>query len=157
MGESSQEIREFYPDSFALLLFSHLKLNDIDKVDVLELAYILTDLFYVNEISFVLRDFKMRETIKHTPLLDIDTMLMSAYFLGYLEMGTQRILLGEDYIKENVIPNYSKDLNETFKYISKKYTERIKNDQESYNKDFIGNLLYNHNLRSRKRKNSDDV
>ena len=70
----------------------------------------------------------MRETVKHTTLLDIDTMLMSAYFLGYLEMGTQRILLGEDYIKENVIPNYSKDLNETFKYISKKYAERFKND-----------------------------
>lgn len=43
-------------------------------------------------------------------------------------METQRILLGEDYIKENVILNYSKDLNETFKYISKKYVERIKND-----------------------------
>lgn len=137
---------EFPSSDFALLLFSHLKLIGIDKVDVLQLAKSLTDLYYVNETSLVLSGLMLRETVSHEQILDIDTIMMNAYLFRYVDESNQEILLTDEYITQSVLPKYSRVINDTFKYIASKYHNDIKeiNNNKISKRSFIGDLFYRH-------------
>ena len=151
--EQNEYITNKFPSSdFALLLFSHLKLNEIEKVDIMLLADVLTDLYYVNDTNYVLEGFNLRETKTHGVIVDIDPMLMDAYFLGYVRMSDREILLNEDYIKEEVIPHYDRFINDAFKYIAKKYVELVKDKTKISNRIYVGDLFYKCNFSRRKTK-----
>ena len=133
-------------DKYALLLFSHLKLNGILKVDVLELAHTLTN------SKTILYDFDLRETIEGPFMLDIDSMLMSAYLQGYISYGKREILLEDDYIKTNVLPKFPKETNDVFKHIAEVYMEKMKDRDELSDRDFVGDLFVNYNINGRRKK-----
>lgn len=136
-------------DKYALFLFSYLKLNDVEIVDIVELAHTIT------QFGSNLYPFDLRETQRGELLADIDTMLMSAYIQGYLDMNTRKILLEEEYVKSKVVPEISKELGDIFKHISAKYVERMKVIDNLSTRSFIGDTFVNHNLKGRGRKNSD--
>lgn len=148
----------FPSDCFAELLFSHLKLNNIDIVDLEELDYILSDYYYLDEYNYYFRSFEMRETKEgashRRELLDIETLLMNAYLLGYLDQSTKKILLDKEYIESCVIPKYTKDTNEIFRNVSKKYAEHMKEQPQkaASPRNFLFDLLKKHPSFTRFRK-----
>ena len=156
-------VNSYFPsDEFALLLFSHLKLLNIDTVDIEELNYVLTDLYNLDEYSYFLKGYVLRKTdtkkASRRELIEIDTLLMNAYLLGYLDQKDKKILLSKEYIEEFVVPKYGKEVNEIIKRISKRYIECIKMDymKKPSNKNFLYDLLERYPSFSRNRKKKDD-
>lgn len=133
-------------DKFSLLLFSHLKLSGVDVVDVVEVARIIT------QYGSNLYNFELREMINGSYMLDIDSLLMSAYLQGHLDCNTRKILLNDEYIKEIVIPSFSKEVNDFFKYIVDRYNDKMKTIDRMSTRNFVGDLFVNHNLKGRRKK-----
>lgn len=123
----------------AILLFSYLKLANIEQVDVLLLAQTISKIDNFS-CKFILREMK-----DGSEILDIDSMLMSSYIHGYLEQGTRKILLKPEYIRNNVICQFDESTNDFYEFVANKYVNSITNETE-YDGDFIGNLLYNYNI-----------
>lgn len=77
-------------------------------MDIVELAHTIT------QFGSNLYPFDLRETQRDELLADMDTMLMSAYIQGYLDINTRKILLEEEYLKSKVLPEISKELCDIF-------------------------------------------
>lgn len=151
----------FPSDSFTELLFSHLKLNNVEIVDLEELDYVLSDFYYLDEYKYYFRGFQMRETkegVTHRrELLDIETILMNAYLFGYLSQNSKQILLDKDYIEQFILPKYTKETNEIFRNIAKKYVDHTKEQPKKTisPKNFLFDLLKKHPSFTRFRKKED--
>jgi hypothetical protein len=100
----------------------------------------------------------MRETKEgashRRELLDIETLLMNAYLLGYLDQSTKKILLDKEYIESCVLPKYTKDTNEIFRNVSRKYAEHMKEQPQktASPRNFLFDLLKKHPSFTRFRK-----
>ena len=126
-------------DKAAILLISHLKLANVDCVDVLLLAQV------IKSISNFPCELPIRETIYGYKIADIDSMLMSLYLFGYLKQETREITLTLDYIRSNVVTHFDESTNSFYEFVANEYV-KLKPDEPEYNGNYIGNLLYNYNV-----------
>ena len=126
---------------FILLLLSYLKLDNIDKIDVLQLGYALKDCYYVNDYRSILSTFIVRETINKDEILDIDDILMDAYLFGYLD-DKRNILLTDEYICKNVIPLYNNEFNKLIKDLAREIKSKFPNYEPDDKRNFISDLFF---------------
>lgn len=137
------KVEEKFPSiDFIFILLAHLKLNGVDRVDVVELGYTLAGLYYISEYRYILGEFKLRETIKHDDILDIDNVLMDAYVFGCLDQKTRTILMDTDFINSTIIKKYDDSVNKIINDMAIAYKNRIHDKNPRYDREYIGNLFF---------------
>lgn len=118
-----------YIEDFNLLFFSFLKLEGIDSINVLHMAYTLYAVRDNNEFHELLSNLKIKKTIYNDYIVDIDDILMDAYLLGYLEQSDslyKNILIDKEYVENTLLSAMDSKEVSYFKQFIKAYVKLSK-------------------------------
>lgn len=132
---------KFNSTDFLILLLSYLKLENVSRIDVLQLGYSLANYYYVNEYRDLLSCFELRKTIYNDDIVDIDGILMDAYLLGYID-DKRNILFDINMINNEIIPSYSDEQNKVVKSLVKLLITKFDNYKCDENRNFISDLFF---------------
>lgn len=127
---------------FFKLFISYLVLNNINRIDVIDLGYFLSEVYYLGDYRYLLSEFKMRETIKHDMIIDIDSVLMDAYLFGYMDDKSSSILISKEEVMTNILPKYDAFTNKIVSNLACLYVSRLQSKDLKYNNSYIGDYFY---------------